>query len=289
MSKYKNLIIVFSIFVILFVFLYFQNNAVVLTRFFIDNKKLPEEFADFRIIHLSDIHSKVYKKSNQKIIRLIEKERPDIIVITGDLIDRRRYNEEKALMLIDELKNIAPIYFVTGNHEAWSGKFDSLEGKLVNREVKVLRNEKEILKKGQGQIEIIGLDDPAFNTKGYQESYKDYSIIDNNLNLLLEDTESFTILLSHRPEFFPLYAEKGIDLSFTGHAHGGQIIIPFVGGIIAPNQGFFPQYYRGRYEIGDSVMLLNAGLGNSIIPQRIFNRPEIISVKLQSCDAEGKK
>ena len=280
MRKNKKPIIALSIFIIFFLFLYYQNNAVVVTRFSINNEKIPREFKDFKILHLSDVHSKVFGKDNGKLIRLIKGESPDIIVITGDLIDRRHYNEEKAMVLIDGLKEISPIYFVTGNHEAWSGKFPSLEDKLKDRGVRVLRNEKEIIKKGKAQIEIIGLDDPAFNTKGYQESYKDASIVDEKLDMLLEDTKNFTILLSHRPELFPLYAEKDIDLSFTGHAHGGQIIIPFLGGLAAPNQGFLPKYYRGKYEIGDATMIVSAGLGNSIIPQRIFNRPEIISVEL---------
>jgi len=279
-SRIKRLIIILCILPVFFYFLYYQNNAVVITRFLINNEKIPREFKGLKIIHLSDVHSKIFGKDNGKLIRMIEGENPDFIVITGDLIDRRHYNEEKSMVLIDGLKDIASIYFVTGNHEAWSGKFSSLEGKLEDRGVKVLRDQKEIIKKGKAQINIVGLDDPAFNTEGYKESYKDMSIVEEKIDTLIEDTDGFTILLSHRPEFFPLYSQKGIDLSFTGHAHGGQVIIPLLGGIIAPNQGFLPEYYRGFYEIGDSVMVVSAGLGNSIIPQRIFNRPEIVSVEL---------
>lgn len=278
--RINKFVIALLLLIATFSFLYFENNGVVLTRYLINNHKVPKDFMGFKIIHLSDIHSKVYRNENRRILNTIKKERPDIIVITGDLIDRRNYNEEKSLVLIDELKKVAPIYFVTGNHEAWSGKFASLEEKLIGRGVKVLRNEKDFINRGESEIEVVGIDDPAFHTRGYSESYKDYSVVEEQLSRILPDSENFSILLSHRPELFPLYADKGVDLSFTGHAHGGQVILPLVGGLVAPNQGFFPKYYRGKYEIGDCIMILNAGLGNSIVPQRIFNRPEIVSVTL---------
>lgn len=274
----KKVLLVIAVIVLIFQ-LYSQNNSLVMTRHRVLNNKLPDSFNNFKIIHLSDLHSKTFGKDNNKIVNKIIKENPDIIVITGDLIDRRRYNEEKAMLLVEKIKDIAPIYYVTGNHEGWSGKFSSLEKKLNENGVIVLRNESIILRKGYEEISILGVDDPAFSTTGYGEDYKDNKIIEDEIEKI-KKADSFNILLSHRPELFNLYREKAIDLVFSGHAHGGQIIIPFIGGILSPNQGFFPKYYKGLYKESSTTMVVSRGLGNSVFPQRIFNNPEIVCVEL---------
>ncbi|GAA0724604.1 metallophosphoesterase [Clostridium malenominatum] len=274
----KKVLLVIAVIVLTFQ-LYSQNNSLVMTRHRVLNNKLPDSFNNFKIIHLSDLHSKTFGKDNNKIVNKIIKENPDIIVITGDLIDRRKYNEEKAMLLVEKIKDIAPIYYVTGNHEGWSGKFSSLEKKLNENGVIVLRNESIILRKGHEEISILGVDDPAFSTTGYGEDYKGNKIIEDEIEKI-KKAGSFNILLSHRPELFNLYREKDIDLVFSGHAHGGQIIIPFIGGILSPNQGFFPKYYKGLYKESSTTMVVSRGLGNSVFPQRIFNNPEIVCVEL---------
>lgn len=275
----RKLIILISIFIFMIIFLYFENNYLMVSKYEVESSRLPVSFNNFKIIHLSDLHSKTFGKDNNKIVNKIIKEDPDIIVITGDLIDRRKYNEEKAMLLVEKIKDIAPIYYVTGNHEGWSGKFSSLEKKLKEKGVTVLRNESVILKKGNEEISLLGVDDPAFSTTGYGEDYKDNKIIGDEIEKI-KKADNFNILLSHRPELFNLYRENKIDLVFSGHAHGGQIIIPFIGGVIAPNQGFFPKYYKGLYKESETTMAVSRGLGNSIFPQRIFNNPEIICVEL---------
>ena len=130
---------------------------------------------------------------------------------------------------------------------------------------------------------ILGLDDPAFNTFNHSEDYMNEGIIKKEL-IDINNDKRFRILLSHRPELFDLYVDNNIDVAFTGHAHGGQVIIPFIGGIIAPNQGFWPKYYKGMYTKNNTTMILSRGLGNSVIPQRIFNRPEIVSLTLNSVE-----
>lgn len=274
----KKVLLVIAVIVLIFQ-LYSQNNSLVMTRHRVLNNKLPDSFNNFKIIHLSDLHSKTFGKDNNKIVNKIIKENPDIIVITGDLIDRRKYNEEKAMLLVEKIKDIAPIYYVTGNHEGWSGKFSSLEKKLNENGVIVLRNESIILRKGHEEISILGVDDPAFSTTGYGEDYKDNKIIEDEIEKI-KKADGFNILLSHRPELFNLYREKDIDLVFSGHAHGGQISIPFIGGILSPNQGFFPKYYKGLYKESSTIMVVSRGLGNSVFPQRIFNNPEIVCVEL---------
>lgn len=214
------------------------------------------------------------------MITILKEENPDIIVITGDLVDRRRYDEDKSVKLIKGITEVAPVYFVTGNHEGWSRKFDSLERKLKKEEVTILRNEKIIITKENEQLIIIGLDDPAFIPIKASENN---IVVESELSRLINRyDEKFTILLSHRPEHFEIYSKYKIDLSLTGHAHGGQIGFPFIGALIVPNQKFPSKYYKGMYNIGSSKMIVSRGLGNSIFPQRLFNRPEIISISLGS-------
>lgn len=281
--KMPKILIFFIMLIILISFLYFENNSIQLTKKEVYSSKVPKDFHGFKIVQISDLHSKVFGKNNKRLVEKIKDEEPDIIVITGDLVDRRRYNEEKSLDFIDEIKDVYPIYYVTGNHEAWSGKFTSLERKLKERKVNVLRNEKLVVNKAGSHINILGVDDPAFSTKDYSEAYKDFEIIKNELNSMEYDKErEFNILLSHRPELFDIYEEAGIDLAFAGHAHGGQINIPFIGGVVAPNQGFFPKYYQGAYNKNNTTMIVSRGLGNSVAPQRLFNRPEIVSMIIYS-------
>lgn len=277
----KKYIILASIIVLLGCFSYFQNNSIVISKYNVASNKLPKVFDNFKIVQISDLHNKVFYKDNNTLVKKIESQNPDIIVITGDLVDRRKYNEENALSFIDKISSIAPIYYVNGNHEGWSGKFESLEKELKERGVIVLRNQSLYYEKDKEKLVILGVDDPAFNTASHFKDYMNEDIIKKELTDINDD-EKFRILLSHRPELFQLYVNNKIDLAFTGHAHGGQVILPLLGGIVSPNQGFWPKYYKGMYEKNDTVMVVSRGLGNSIIPQRIFNRPEIVAVTLEA-------
>ncbi|WP_458407097.1 metallophosphoesterase, partial [Anaerotignum sp.] len=198
---------------------------------------------------------------------------PGIILISGDLLDRHdgRTNVDSAMDFIHEITDVAPVYFVSGNHEHQSGEWDALLEELVEAGVTVLENGKSIIEKNGENITILGLADKSVN-----QHY------DKMLHTLMAGQEdSFNILLSHRPELFETYVQENIDLAFTGHAHGGQIIIPFLRqGIFAPHQGFFPKYTEGMHEKDGTVMVVSRGLGNSSFPFRIFNRPELIEVTL---------
>jgi predicted MPP superfamily phosphohydrolase len=205
-----------------------------------------------------------------RLSKKIEKVNPDIIVITGDFIDSRRYSLETSLKLIWGINGIAPIYFVNGNHEFKSGRFEEIQNTLAKNGVKILRNAKVAMVRGEAEIEIVGIDDPS--------GFKNRGEFDSNLNKL--KGEKFSILLSHRPEKFNEYTSRDFNLVLAGHAHGGQFRIPFLGGLIAPNQGFFPKYTAGVHKKGNTIMVISRGLGNSTIPQRIFNRPELVVVEL---------
>ncbi len=273
----RSIGIILIILMILLVFLYLQNNWISKTRFKISFQKLPKNFDKFKIVHISDLHNKFFGKNQQYLISQIEKEKPNIIIITGDLIDSRRYNEYIAIKFVKEAVRIAPVYYVTGNHEMRSGKFNDLEEKLINTGVKVLRNSWGKININGQTIVIAGVDDPYTGIRHREPIVMDKYLQEVKKDL---DEDSFKILLSHRPERIDAYASYGFDLVFSGHAHGGQVRIPFLGGLIVPNQGFFPKYTSGLHKIKNTVMVISRGLGNSLAPQRIFNRPEIIITEL---------
>ncbi|WP_113930288.1 metallophosphoesterase [Bacillus sp. P14.5] len=262
----------FAAIILLILFLYWQNNSIVTTEMNISSNEVPAEFDGYKIIQLSDLHSKFFGENQQRIIEKVQHTQPDLIVFTGDLVDGKNYDEESSLTLMEGLVKAAPVLFVTGNHEWWSGNFQELEKKLAGLGVTVLRNDFTVIEKDDTKIIIYGIDDPAAGMS--TEESLDY--------VPLEGSSGFQILLAHRPEHFQLYQEKQFDLIFSGHAHGGQFRLPFFGGMIAPDQGFLPKYDAGRFHSGGSVMIVNRGLGNSIIPQRLFNRPEIIEATLLS-------
>lgn len=272
---YVILITLFLLLVILWIV--YTNCNIETNRIAIENTKIPIEFNNFKIAEISDLHNKNW---GDKLVRKIKKEKPDMIAITGDFIDSSNTNYEVAMKFIKDVKDIAPIYYVAGNHEAWTHKYKELKEKLLVEGVIVLDNENILFEKNNSKINIIGLQDPDFiektSIKGIQED-----IIRKKLKPLIK-SDLYNIVLSHRPEAFESYVEEKADLVLTGHAHGGQVRIPFVGGLIAPNQGFFPKYTEGVYHENNTDMVVSRGLGNSILPIRINNMPELVIVKLNN-------
>ncbi|MCD8508463.1 MAG: metallophosphoesterase [Bacillus sp. (in: Bacteria)] len=277
----KRLLYILITIILVVSFSYFQNNSIVTSYYTIQSDNLPPSFDGYKIVQLSDLHNKSFGKNQQYLMKRVQNANPDVIVFTGDLVDADKYNEEPSLVFMEELFEIAPVYFVTGNHEWWSGKFYSLEVKLEKIGVNVLRNTTTKIERDNDFITIIGIDDPA----NRENSFSELARTEKNINESIEsqtDYIGFKLLLAHRPEMFSLYAKYDFDLVLSGHAHGGQFRIPFVGGFVAPNQGFLPEYTAGMYRSENTTMIVNRGLGNSIIPQRLFNRPEIVVVTLVS-------
>lgn len=281
LSRRVKVMIILALLIIgCIVFSIWQNNSIVISNFDYNSVIVPEEFNNFKIVHISDLHNKVFGKEQDKLIEKVEALEPDIIVITGDLIDRRRYNLEKSMYFINSAVEIAPVYYVSGNHEAWSGRFSEIEERLIEAGVKIIDDSETEIRRGNSSIKLLGLSDPDFLTSDYIDG-TDTSKLEENL-IRLSEGEEFKILLSHRPELFELYSDNNIDMIFSGHAHGGQIRLPLIGGLIAPDQGLFPKYTAGSYTSSTSTMYVSRGLGNSLFPVRVFNRPEIISVTLKS-------
>ena len=262
-------------------FVWFQNNAITTSATEIRSENLPTSFDDFKIVHLSDLHNKKFGKNQKTLIRKVMDLEPDIIVHTGDLIDSKRLGDEAALRLMEKLTMEVPVYYVSGNHEWWSGTFDTLEQSLTELGVHVLRNEHVAVERGNDRLYIAGIDDPS-----HENGSPEYDVAENDLATSVAgmDNRVFRILLTHRPELLPLYAQSKFNLVFAGHAHGGQVRLPFMGGVVAPNQGFLPEYTAGVHDYEQTQMVVSRGLGNSIIPLRLFNRPEIVAVTLKAND-----
>ena len=269
--------------VILTGWLLWGNSALETTEYSVSSRRLPEGFEGFRIAQISDLHNASLGNGNEKLLAALEKSSPDIIVLTGDLIDCRKLKTDVAVQFAEQAARIAPCYYVPGNHEARIEEFSELLNGLTDAGITVLRNEKFVLSRGGDALTLLGIDDPSF--------VADYMTGDNEpviraaLQALTEEMDGYRILLSHRPEWFSLYRDFDIDLTFSGHAHGGQFRFPFVGGLIAPNQGFFPEYDAGAFTEGDCSMVVSRGLGASIIPLRIGNRPELVVTELHRQEA----
>ena len=257
---------------------YMENQALELNSYTISSQRLPTAFEGFRIAQVSDLHNAEMGENNEKLLTALQDSHPDIIVLTGDLIDSRKTKVDVALDFVENALQIAPCYYVTGNHEARVQEYTALKEGLTSLGVEVLENARTEVEFSGERIAILGVDDPSF-----QEDYlfgDAETVMRGNLSTLTSETDSFTILLSHRPELFDIYVEFGIDVVFSGHAHGGQFRLPLIGGSFAPNQGFFPKYDGGIFTQGRTNMVVSRGVGNSIIPFRINNKPEVILIEL---------
>ena len=252
----------------LILFVSFQNNWIGVSNITYKNIKIPNAFNQKKILHISDLHNKEFGNNNDRLISKIKKAEIDFVVITGDLIDSSTKDISSVIGFAETVQQLAPTYYVSGNHEVYSGQYDAVIDALTAVGVNVLDNIQSNIEIDGQWINIYGLSDsthPNFNIK-------------DNLKQINEN--EFNILLSHRPELLPYYAETKVDLVFSGHAHGGQFRLPFVGGLIAPNQGLLPKLTQGTHTLDDTTLVISRGLGNSIIPIRVFNRPELIIVTL---------
>ena len=277
LRKKRIFVTILLLLFILVVWTIWGNVTVGITRYTVTSNRLPHSFDGYKIAVVSDLHNAQFGNNNSQLVEKIKKEHPDIIAITGDLVDSNRTDIEIAIQLVSRLTEIAPCYYVTGNHEAWiNEQYKELEKGLIAENVVILHDNVIQLTKGSETIQIAGQDDPYFtNTDTYiQESMLQTRI--NNMSL----SNEYCILLSHRPEMFEAYVSEEFDLVLSGHAHGGQFRVPFIGGIIAPDQGLFPEFDAGKYSKNNTIMIVSRGIGNSIIPVRFNNRPEIVIVEL---------
>lgn len=243
------------------IFVWCSNNLITVTRYKVESGKAPER--GVKIAHLSDLHGKSFGRGNRRLLKKMTKEQPDLIVVTGDIIHKYRDRDiSVALSAVSELCKIAPVYYVSGNHEMRSTRYRTLKEQLIKAGATVLDGE---CVQACG-INLAGVNCAKIKGGGY---------------FSLCGSEGFNVLLAHLPQYIDRYALAGYDLALTGHAHGGQWRIPFTKiGIYSPGQGLFPKYASGMHSCGNMRQVISRGLGNSQCPLRLFNRPEIVVVEI---------
>lgn len=246
----------------------------------VSDPNLPAGLEGYRIAQVSDLHNAQFGQGNRKLLDILRQQEPDLIALTGDLVDSRHTNLDVAVSFARQAVQIAPCYYVTGNHEArLQAQYDDLESQLRDCGVTVLHNQTETISVNGECIQLIGVDDPDFAEPGM------FRMAEGIVRTEIQNAGAgagYRILLSHRPELFHVYVREGIGLALCGHAHGGQFRLPFLGGVIAPNQGLFPKYDAGLYRQGDTAMIVSRGVGNSIVPVRVNNRPEVVIAVLKT-------
>ncbi len=257
----------------IYLFLYVNNHWLVTTELVYESEKVPASFDGYRIVQISDLHDASFGENQARLVEKVRKAKPNAIFLTGDLVDSRRFNLQNSLQAVEQFVEIADVYYVLGNHEVALNKVNEIYAALRELGVHVLSNDAMVLERDGERITIAGIEDPLMGQSVEMS-------IDQAMQHVKE--ERFTVLLSHRPEQFETYVDKEMDLVFTGHAHGGQIRLPLVGGLVAPTQGLLPKYTAGIFTKNDSKMIISRGLGNSLFPFRIFNLPEVIVVELNS-------
>lgn len=245
-----------------------QNEDIGISRYTYTSHKISGELEGLKIVHISDLHNKEFGENSSRLISLVSKESPDMIIISGDLVDSRHTDIEAALRFAEQAKSLAPTYYSTGNHEERLSNetYAHLLSSLEEIGVHVLQNESETVYFGNESLVVFGKQDGAVAFIGD----------------IYNRTDKLKLLIAHKPQLIKQYAAAGADLVFSGHAHGGQVRIPFIGGVLAPDQGFFPKLTEGVHTFDDTTMVISRGLGNSLCPIRINNRPELVVITLKS-------
>ncbi|MBR6760643.1 MAG: metallophosphoesterase [Oscillospiraceae bacterium] len=273
--SWKWRIIRIIILVLLLLFLYWNNNALSVTQYLYQNPEVPQGFEGYRIVHLSDLHNKVFGGENEPLLEQIAALDPDLIVLTGDFVDASNHtNYDKARLFMQQISKIAPSYYVLGNHEQLlpEEEMQQFLADVVSYGVHHVQDEMITISAENGDsLQLIGLSNRSLYTTKLKTMMAE------------ESKEALYLLLAHEPQLIDHYAETGVDLVFSGHAHGGQFRIPFVNiGIYAPDQGLFPNLVEGMHTVQNTTIVVSRGLGNSAFPFRLFNRPEIVCVTLSA-------
>ena len=273
----RALSVILTLFVVITIVTVWGNVTLSVEKFNIGTNKIALDNG-YKIAHVSDYHNTKNKLLNEAVVSSLKEEKPDIIVLTGDLVDCRKTDIQKGVDFVSEIIEIAPVYYVTGNHECnvsidSQSAFDNLIEELEALGVNTLRGAGSVITLPDNEkINIFGIDDPYFHC-GSASEVKDATA--SLCSELAIDKNEFNILLAHHPEQLDVYSEYNFDLVYSGHAHGGQGRL-FGIGLIAPDQGLFPEYTSGLYKVNRTTLVVSRGVGNSIVPVRIFDRPHLI-------------
>lgn len=250
-----------------------------ISRYEVASQKLPESFDGFKIVQLSDLHGAEFGEDGMGLVEKVKELEPDIIALTGDFVTDEG-DLAAVKKLAGRLTELCPVYFVSGNHEFGSGLAVKVRNILERAGVKYLSNEYLTISRGEDEILLGGVEDPL--------AYADM-LSPDELAQKMNDAapDAFKILLGHRNYWMTEYPELPVDLIFCGHAHGGLIRIPGVGGLIGTDRRLFPDFDAGQFNNGRYTLIVSRGLGNSVSIPRVFNRPEIVCVELSSAYARA--
>lgn len=229
-----------------------------------------------RLAVLTDLHACRYGKNQEQLVAAVAAQKPDLVVMCGDIVDDEpRMEEWRALLTVKKLADRWPVYYAAGNHEYRTGRLAEIKKLLTACGAVVLDGKCVRVAVGGQMVQIGGIDDPETGEENWEAQL---SAAGSSL-----DGSHFSILLTHRPERVSDYADSGFDLVLAGHAHGGQWRLPgLINGVLAPNQGMFPTYVGGRYEIGGATLIVSRGLAReSTRVPRLFNRPELVVVDIE--------
>lgn len=246
----------------------------VVDHYTLKSDKIPQAFAGYKIVHLSDIHGEPYGEGQKALIDKILAQKPDLVVVSGDTLDTHYGQWDNSLVVLEALAKTTPVYFSTGNHEYWTRYRKETTRALEKTGAVYLKNKTVPITKDGKTIYLSGIDDPWYfinEEGGFKATLNQIRPIDPN---------AFTMLISHRPERQKEYAAAGFDITFSGHAHGGQVRLPFTQGLIAPNQGILPALTAGLHSYENKHLLVSRGLGNPSKMPRFFNPPEIVVLTL---------
>ena len=235
---------------------------------------LPESFDGCRIVHISDLHGMSFGRDNRRLAELIRRQQPDIIAYTGDIAGAEG-DLSAVEPLLKELEGLCPAYYVNGNHEWADGCVEEIEALMERYGVRCLSNEIELIYRGEDSIAIIGAEDP--NGRADMMTPWELSLQAGELY-----SGKFMLWLAHRNDYIKMYPDIGTDLILSGHAHGGIVRLPLVGGLLNVNRRLGAEYESGLYYSGHYIMEVSRGLGNSIPIPRFLNRPELVTIELRT-------
>lgn len=274
MKKIRRLLALLALFALAAGFVYWQNFTLQVEPVELFFESLPPQFDGLRVAELSDLHGRSFGENNVRLLRTLQKARPDMICICGDLFDEKT-DLTMLEPLLTGLTDIAPVYYVTGNHEWQVKNLREILQKMRAWGVTVLENEGRVLSRGGAEMVVAGVHDPCgpYDMKSPAALVRELRSTQGN---------DFILMLSHRNDELAMWSQLGVQLVLSGHCHGGVVRLPFVGGVFGTRRELFPEYDAGVYRQDGTTLFVSRGLGYTNVHFRLFNRPHIPIMILRS-------
>ena len=274
MKRIRRLLTLLALFALAAGFVYWQNFTLQVETVELFFESLPPQFDGLRVAELSDLHGRSFGKNNVRLLRALQKARPDMICICGDLFDEKT-DLTMLEPLLTGLTDIAPVYYVTGNHEWQVKNLREILQKMRAWGVTVLENEERVLFRGGAEMVVAGVHDPCgpYDMKTPAALVRELRSAQGN---------DFILMLSHRNDELAMWSQLGVQLVLSGHCHGGVVRLPFVGGVFGTRRELFPEYDAGVYRQDGTTLFVSRGLGYTNVHFRLFNRPHVPIMILRS-------